>query len=148
LTHEQASWRPTGSALPAGAHWAHAVVSEDVMLLGMLRGGAPLAMGEWAERTGLSELPPPGGDWSDWARRVDVDESRLSAYAGAVFAATDAWLANLTADDLRREVDLSALGLGTQSMSYVVNAILLNLAAHCGEVSCLKGLQGGQGYAV
>ena len=148
LTRDQVRWQPAGRALPAGAHWAHAVVSEDVTIQGMLRGGTPLAMGEWSERTGLSELPPQGGDWSDWARRVDVDGSQLRAYAGAVSAATDAWLASLSADDLRREVDLSALGLGTQPMSFVVNGVLLNVVAHCGEVSCLKGLQGSQGYAV
>ena len=143
---EQAQWQPGGRALPAGAHYGHAVVTEDRIIQGMLRGATPLAAGDWAERTGLSDVPPPGSDWGEWARQVQVDLPRLRAYAQAVYAATDAWLATLSMADLQREMDFSALGVGRQPMSFLVNVTLLNAVAHCGEISCLKGLQGEKGY--
>jgi hypothetical protein len=145
MSSAQAHWRPAGEALPAGAHYAHAVVTEDHLIQGMLRGGAPLAAGDWAGKTGLSE-EPPAGDWSDWARRVQIDLPQLRAYARAVYAATDDWLATLADVDLQRDTDFSAIGAGTQPMSFLVTIVLLNAVAHCGEIACLKGLQGAKGY--
>src|SRR5215217_3869165 len=49
---------PPGLASPAGACYAHAVVSEDLIVSGALAGGRPLALTTWAGRTGLGELPP------------------------------------------------------------------------------------------
>jgi len=43
-------------------------------------------------------------------------------------------------------LDLSALGLGQQPVRFVLNALVVNAAMHCGEVSCLKGIQGLKGY--
>src|SRR5215207_9690076 len=48
---------PPGLASPAGACYAHAVVSEDLIVNGALIGGQPLALTTWAGRTGLGELP-------------------------------------------------------------------------------------------
>jgi hypothetical protein len=145
LTSEQAAWPPPGKALPAGAHYAHILTSEDFFFNGMLRGGAPLMMSEWQGRSGISE-PPPLGAWDEWAKRVTVDLDAARSYGQAVYAATDAYLAALTEDELARPIDLSALGIGMQSVGYVINALLLNSAAHAGEISCLKGVQGAQGY--
>jgi hypothetical protein len=48
---------------------------------------------------------------------------------------------------LNRPVDLSALGLGQSTLGYVlINGILGNALTHCGEISCLKGLQSARGY--
>ena len=44
------------------------------------------------------------------------------------------------------EVDLTAFGFGIQTAEYVLNNLILNAAAHCGEIACLKGLQGAKGY--
>ena len=76
-----------------------------------------------------------------------MDLAALQQYAKAVYAATDGYLASLTDKDLSRSVDLSALGLGKSSVSYVlINGILGNAFSHGGEISCLKGLQGVRGY--
>lgn len=156
VTAEQAHWVPPGRALPIGAHYAHVVVGQDGMIQGRLRGGAPLFAGAWAGRTGLSELPPgpdPGKpgfpDWSGWARQVRVDLTALRAYAKAVYEATDAYLAGLTDADLDRPVDLTGLGLGRIPLrQLLLRGLLGNALTHCGEISCLKGLQGGKGYPV
>ena len=145
LTPAQAAWIPAGLALPAGAHYAHVLLSEDFLVGGALQGGAPLAMSSWQGRTGISELPPPAV-WDEWARRVVVDLPQARQYAQAVNAATDSYLAGATDDDLAREVDLSAFGLGVQTVEFLLKSLLLNAAAHCGEIACLKGLQGAKGY--
>src|SRR3990172_1589600 len=95
VTPEQAHWTPPGVALPIGATYAHVIVSEDGVVNGMFRGGAPLFAAAWAGKTGLSELPPPFDpkkpgfpDWSGWSRKVKVDLPALNAYAQAVYAAS------------------------------------------------------------
>jgi hypothetical protein len=145
LSAEQAAWVPTGSALPAGAHYAHVLASEDFLINGAIRGNAPIAMSTRQGNTGIGELPPPGV-WDDWARRVEVDLPAARQYAQDVYAATDAYFASATDDDLAREIDLSAFGFGMQTAEYVLNNLIVNAAAHCGEIACLKGLQGGKGY--
>ena len=99
----------------------------------------------FAGKSGFSEPPTPGV-WTEWARRVVVDLPAARAYAQAVYAATDSYLAGLTDEELNRDLDLSAMGLGTMKVSYLINTMLIDTAAHCGEISCIKGLQGAKGY--
>lgn len=154
VTGEQAHWIPPGKALPIGANYAHVVTSEDGIVNGMFRGGAPLYASSFAGKTGLSELPPAPDpknpkfpDWSEWSRTVTVDLPALRKYAQAVYASTDEYLASLRGKDLDRTVDLSNLGLGKRTLLYVIdNGILGNGFVHCGEIACLKGLQGKKGY--
>jgi hypothetical protein len=154
VTQEQAHWLPPGIAHPVGATYAHVILSEDAAINGMFRGQAPLFAGAWAGKTGVSELPPmlnpqkPGfPDWSAWGRRVRVDVEKLRQYASAVYAASEAYLLSLGDGDLNRPIDLSVLGLGPSTLRYVlINGVLGNALTHCGEISCLKGLQSVRGY--
>jgi hypothetical protein len=154
VTPEQAHWSPQGKAMPLGASYAHVVISEDATINGLIKGGAPLFASSWANKVGVSELPPmpnpeaPGfPDWSEWSGRVKVDLETLRKYAQGVYATTDEYLASLTYDDLNRPIDLSALGVGENTVGYIlINGILGNAFTHCGEISCLKGLQGFKGY--
>jgi hypothetical protein len=154
VTAEQAHWAPPGTANPIAANYAHVVVAQDGLVNGMLKGGAPLGATTWAGKTGVSE-PPPGPDpskpgfpdFSTWAKRVKVDLPAIRAYARAVYAATDAYLATLSDDDLRRSLNVSALGLPPVTLEQlIVGGVIGNAMTHCGEISCLKGLQGGKGY--
>jgi hypothetical protein len=78
---------------------------------------------------------------------VQVDLSALRQYAQAVYAASDAYLASLKPEDLNQPVDVSAFGLGEQTVGWMLNnAVVGHVNNHCGEVSCLKGLQGVKGY--
>jgi hypothetical protein len=150
VTAEQAQWLPPGVATPLGASYAHAVLAEDAIINGVLQGGAPLLAGAWAGRQGLSEPSPGffGSEWSGypaWTRRVQVDLPALRAYAQAVYAASDAYLAGLQPADLERELSLPDMEHATLAwaLSMMVIAHANNL---CGEISCLKGLQGAKGY--
>jgi len=154
VVSEEAHWSPPGKANALGANYAHVVIGEDGTINGLLKGGAPLFATEWAGKTGVSDLPPapdpkaPGfPDWSEWANKVKVELRSLREYAQAVYAASDEYLASLTDDDLNRPVDLSALGLGERTVGYLLtNGVLGHAFTHCGEISCLKGLQGKRGY--
>jgi hypothetical protein len=76
-----------------------------------------------------------------------VDLPAFRAYAKAVYEATDAYLATLPDAALSREVDLSAMGMGKQTVGFVLdNALLGHAYCHCGEISAIKGVQGKKGY--
>jgi len=123
--------RPAGRGAPIGAGYAQVVVCEDLSVNGVLAARAPLALSSWAGRTGLSELPPlaRSADWHRWAQRVRIDLGALRPYARAVYAATDAYLANLPDEALDPRNDAGSACLLT--------AILLTVAARRGEIACL-----------
>jgi hypothetical protein len=76
-----------------------------------------------------------------------VDLAEAKAYAQAVYAASDAYLASLTPDALDAEVDLSGLGMGKVSLGWMIaNLVVGHMHDLMGEISCLKGLQGAKGY--
>ena len=105
----------------------------------------------WMDRTGLSEpMPMPGPGWADygpWTRRVKVDLDQLRAYAQAVAAETDSWLAGLSDGDLDRPMDLSGIGLGQHTWASAIALLLANhLGTETGEIAVLKGIQGARGY--
>ncbi len=149
ITPEQATWDPPGNAFSIAANYAHVVGSEDMAVQRILRGKDLVAATTFVTRTGMSELPPLGpgaGDLKTWSRRATIDLPALLRYGQAVYAATGEYLSTLTADGLARPIDLSAAGLGQQSVAFILNALVVNAAMHCGETSCLKGIQGLKGY--
>lgn len=146
LTAEQLHRQPGGRARPIAAQVAHLVMSEDTIFATAFGRYAPLMTSTHADRTGISE-PPPAGDWSEWALRVQVDLPVALEYARAVFAFTDEYLASLNDDELTREVDLTIIGSGVYTLAALINSMALHVAAHAGEIAALKGLLGLQGYA-
>ncbi len=148
VTEEQAHWSPPGKAVPVGATYAHAILSEDMMLNGMLKGGAPLFATTFAGKTGLGENPPPPDHpWEAWSLSVKIDLGALRAYAKAVYAAMDEYVASATDDELARELDLSGFGMGMQPVAVFAGTLMVShLNNHCGEVSSMKGVQGAKGY--
>jgi hypothetical protein len=120
-----------GAAARAGAGYARVVVCEDLSVNGVLAAGTPLALSSWAARTGLSELPPLAGptDWRAWARRVRLDLAELRAYARAVYASTDAYIAALPDEALD-----PARG---EMRACLLDALLLTVSMRRGEIACL-----------
>lgn len=121
----------SGIAAPVGACYGQMVVCEDVSINGVLAAGTPLALSTWAGRTGLSELPPLGEatEWRAWACGVRLDLAALRAYAQAVYAATDSYIAALpdAAFDLRcRDAPVCLL-----------SALLLAVSMRHGEITSL-----------
>jgi hypothetical protein len=145
VTPELAQWQPPGKAHPIGANYIHVLTSEDFLMNGIVLGGVPLMASSFAGKTGFSDAPPPGNR-DDWASRVRVDLEATRVYAQAVYTSTSAYLASATDEDLNRIVDLSSVGFGNQPVSFVIGLLLLNLHNHCGEISCLKGINELQGY--
>ncbi len=147
VTNEQAHWTPPGTANPLAATYVHAIASEDLAINLVLKGGAPLYTTEWAEKTGISEIQPL--TTAEWARRVRIDVSTTRSYAKAVHAATDAYLTDLPEAELNRVLDLSNFGLGQMSVGAILSRMVLgHIDNMSGEISVLKGLQGGRGYPI
>ncbi len=148
LDAETAHFQPGGRAGSAASNLVHAVLIEDIFLNSFVTGGTPLAYGEWADRTGASELPDmQGGDNTGWDQRVTLDLEQGQQYAEAVFNQSDAYLASISAEDLDRTCDLSAFGMSdAEPVSTALSIILANSNWHTGEVSTIKGIQGLQGY--
>lgn len=140
LSHDQAHWSPIGKTVPIAAHYAHVVTAEDAMFAtAIAKKGAPLMA---SMPTGLSELPPQG-PWDEWARKLKVDKPKFHAYVQKVYAQTDAILAGMKDTDLQNIVDSPA---GQMPVLAFATVLLLNGAAHAGEISAIKGLQGLKGY--
>lgn len=145
VTAEQANYLPEGRAHPIGELMAHVAQSEDFIVHGMLQGKPTLwDTGNWGEKLGV---PNVATQTTEVARSVRVDPAALKPYTEAVFAATNAFLDGMTDADLERDIDLSAMGMGTQKLGDVLTMMPLgNTFAHTGEISALKGIQGAQGY--
>jgi hypothetical protein len=146
VTSEMAHWSPPGKAQPLGANYAHILISEDFLINGLLKGAAPLLASTWAGKVGVSTLPPQAPPWNDWAGQVQVELEALRGYGQAVYEATDNYLASLSDEDLDRSLDLSAIGFGQQALGWFLSVLIFNVHTHTGEIACLKGLQGAQGY--
>lgn len=146
VTADECHKTPGGTAHPIGATYAHLVLSEDFIVNMLLRGSTPLVMGEWAGKAGISEPPPmPGGDLFGWANRVKVDLAQVRQYAQAVYKSTDEYIASLSDDAIGQMKDIP--GFGNQPIGYFLSiACIIHPSNHVGEISAMKGIQGGKGY--
>ena len=144
VTDEIASYNPPGAASPIAGQAAHAITGLDFFLLGMAAGKQPLLLGSFAGKSGISEPPPQGGEWSAWAENVKVDLPAFHEYAKAVFAEIDSYLASISDEDLQQEKEFGPAG--TQTVSWACNILILNTYCHTGEISCIKGMKGLKGY--
>ncbi len=79
----------------------------------------------------------------DWAAGVHMSLDSFQAYAKAVFAQTDAYLAGLSDADLVRK----GQGPGGETTLgwFVVNILATHVPQHLGEIAALKGVQGLKG---
>ena len=148
VTSEQAHWKPAGTANPLGASYAHILMTQDIVANVAIKGGAPLSATTWANKVGISELPPAEEvtAWAQWARLVQVDLDALSAYGEAVRTSVDQVLTSLTSSELGRTVETP---FGSSTVQFLVSAALIgHTHGHTGEIACLKGLQGVKGYVI
>lgn len=145
VTPEQARWTPPGTAHPIVAIFAHGIYAEDYAINELLRGERPFYASSFEGRTGIGDPSPLIS--AEWARSLAFDREQALAYAAAVAAATDTYLATLSDDGLDSEIDLSASGWGKSLLYEMINGwVIAHLNNMTGEISCLKGLQGLKGY--
>jgi hypothetical protein len=72
---------------------------------------------------------------------VSFDWSTFRCYAQAVYAASDSYLAECTAAELDCQCDLSAFGLGTQSLNWALyNLVIGHAVSHAGEIAAIRGI--------
>lgn len=134
----------TGSSTnPLGATWAHAVITQDLLLVGWLQGREPVhRAGGWADRTGF-ELPQSPVISREWANALRVDAEGLRGYAAAVREAVDGYLAEAPAEALLEEV---SFGPRPRAKLWVFGTLgVWHVATHQGEMAALLGLEGLRG---
>jgi len=74
---------------------------------------------------------------------VTLDLEKFSEYQEAVFKSTEAYLESLTDDDLDKEIDMSAFGMGMRKLHSVLGGMIIGHTRDImGEISVLKGIQG------
>lgn len=128
-----------GTVATIGANYVHVVTTEDYFVNVLLTGGTPLMV---HMSSGISEQPPPG-TWAEWGHNVQTEIVTLRSYAQAVYESVDSYLAMLSDADLERATDTP---LGSMPLGAFIGLWILNAHCHAGEISCLKGLRGLQGY--
>lgn len=153
VNNEIANWQPEGKTLSVAAAYAHAVVSEDMLLNAMIRKSPLLIDQGWAEKMGLSEPHPAMGatweqDFSVWVKNVKVDIEKLQTYGKAVFEQTEEYLSGLSEEDfLNKTVDLSGWGMGDYPLWRFVHRFVIGHTDNLsGEISAVKGMQNLKGY--
>lgn len=146
VAKDVAHFRKVGNALPIGAAYAHAILSEDMIVATMFLQTKPLSAK--TKNIGVSK-PMPGFDkWdqhAQWVKTVEVDLKKLAAFFKKVAKVTDKWLATLTDKDLDREIDRPVVGKHSLGF-FISNFVILHTANLTGEVSAIKGVQGLKGY--
>lgn len=146
LTDEQANAVPPGVSLPIGALTAHILHCEDFMINQVILGKPTVWERDgWNDRVGgdmILDIDPSAG------RAYKCNLPAMKDYGQAVLSSTQEFLANLTATDLDRELDLVPLGFPNNMTmgAFLTQMLLGNTYAHTGEISCLKGSMGERGY--
>jgi hypothetical protein len=145
VTTEQANWWPPGTANSIGATYFHIVGNADVELHRLLLDRPPRVEADWHGAIGHPYDPE---HFDRWIRDQDVEWPLLRRYGQAVHAAVVALLDGLTAADLDRPVDMQRVGLGMWEGRELLHLHgIEHVRIHGGEIACLKGLQGGTGWA-
>jgi hypothetical protein len=131
LPREALQRRRSGADVSPEVCYARIVLSEDLSVNGVLAAQKPLAFASWAQRTGLSEIPPLAGtiDWCAWEHRVRLDWTKLRRYAHAVYGSTDRYIAALTEDALTETHG--------EALVRLLSALLLSLSMRRGQIAAL-----------
>ena len=142
LTDAQLSWTPPGTANPIGATLLHTILSEDSFLHRVIQGKPTVFESQgWAEQLGVSAQPGRGPSWDDMKSKP-LSLAKLLAYQQAVQADTDAYLADLTPEELDRKVTTFR---GESPVGDVLALFVGHAAHHVGEIAAIKGAQGAKG---
>ena len=138
VTAAQGVWRLGGSTANAITPTVlHVYTSEDRLVSGVLGRPTLWESGEWGARLGVDPANP-------WVMPPLEDLAPCRAYAGAVRAATEAFLPTLDADALGREIPTPR---GQRPLGEALAfALILNKVIHLGEIAALLGCQGERGF--
>ena len=147
VSAEQANWWPPGTANSIGTTYLHVVINTDVEISRLIFSRDPLAESRWGGDVGQG-LPYDPERFDTWTRHVAVDWEMLRQYGRAVHAQFLGSLDDLTDFHLNMPVDMTRSGLGMWEGRDLYELHGSNHPhIHGGEIACLKGLQGGIGWA-
>lgn len=142
ITDEQFNWIPPGTVSPISAIFIHLLMAEDYFIQTVLQGKSPYWVEDhWSQKVGVDYPPQQGGSW-DHFKNIKVSMAPVLAYQGSVRAATDTYLADLTAEKLEQQVTFAGNQLPA---SEVLMTMVVHGASHAGEISAIKGMQGFEG---
>ena len=145
VTVEQFNWAPPGTMNTISATFIHLTSVEDDFVQGILQGKPRIwDAGKWSEKTGVKKTPGIGENWDEF-KHLHLEPAAFLEYEQAVWAATDAYLAGLTAEDLDRKVKLGPRELTVAEL--LIMAANQSLS-HAGEIAALKGVQGAKGLPI
>ena len=145
ITVEQFNWAPPGTMNTISATFIHLTSVEDHFVQGILQGKSSVwdAQG-WSEKTGVKKPPSIGESWDEF-KLLHLQPANFLEYQKAVWAATDAYMASISAEDLDRKVKLGPRELTVAEL--LIMAANQSLS-HTGEIAALKGIQGAKGLPI
>ena len=135
---------PDATITSIASIYAHIVFGEDAIIRALFQGKPVLYQDQgWASKTGVPFPGFPPTISPEWAATVKMDLPAFQAYARAVFAAEDAYLAGVSGAEFGRKVTGP---FGEQTIgSVLVNVLGTHAAQHAGEIAALRGVQGLKG---
>jgi hypothetical protein len=141
-TDEQLNWTPPGLANPIRAPLVHLSVSEDRFIQTIIQGKTTIWESKgWGEKLGLAFGPGARMDWEK-TKATTLTLAPVLDYAAAVRAATDAYVATVTPEELERTVPFIG---GEKPVADVLAQLVIHYSGHIGEIAALKGIQGVKG---
>jgi hypothetical protein len=145
MTAELFNWAPPGTANTISATFLHFTNVEDNFIHKVIQGKPSVwENADWSKKTGVQKPPSIGEDWSEF-KHMRVDLQPLLDYQKAVWAATDAFMAQLKAEDLERKVKFAN---GERTIAQMLLLSSSQSLSHCGEIAALKGVQGVKGLPI
>ena len=145
MTEDLFNWPSPGTANTISATVVHFLEGEDKFINSNILGKTRVwETGNWSEKTGVKNLPGFGRDWSDF-KKTRVALQPVLDYKAAVWAATDAFLANLKEEDLDRMIPFAGREITVAEM---LQLCISHSLGHNGEIAALKGVQGAKGLAI
>jgi hypothetical protein len=142
LSAEELSWQP-GAANSIGFLMLHIVRSEDLNIMMRLQAKPQVwVSGRWYEKFGLADNETTFG-WTEekLAGFKFPGVKEMLAYADAVRAETNKYLAGVTPKELERIVNVSYLG--DLPIGKLFARMIIHLSGHVGEMSYIRGLKRG-----
>ena len=149
LEESKLTWQPPGTSNSIGALLTHMVCGEDRTIHGLIQGKPPIWDRDgWGKKLDIGGDPVPFEASKEQLRTLAVrDFGTFLPYMQQVFQATDDYLSTLTAADLDQRIHIP--NVPDRSLGWVlIQFINWHIAAHSGEISCLKGLQGSKGMSL
>lgn len=143
LTDEQLNFPAPGTTNTIGAIYLHMTTSEDSFINSVVQGKPRIWDSEdWANKINIS-TPPARGDWSG-VKDKSLAVASVVAYKTAVHAATAAFLATLTDDDLARQLSFRGT---VETVADILTRFVTHTSFHTGEIAAIKGVHGLKGLS-